>query len=163
MPRKVWVPYLWDAFNKEKETDSEQSEILNSRENYLFNYVHSLFYTFLSLDNVTELIIIYSWWWWHVVAETSCFNLAIFLLWNVFLKLSLSGLDQLCSNYNYSYLTSEHGCQQWYFPGVNLKFFGVILPHTDVVVQTKGHLRDLLTYKAMILLPSRSDSYLHLK
>ena len=23
MPRKIWVPYLWDAFDKEKETDSD--------------------------------------------------------------------------------------------------------------------------------------------
>ena len=30
MPRKVWVPYLWDAFNKEKETDSEHSKWLHS-------------------------------------------------------------------------------------------------------------------------------------
>ena len=37
MPRKVWVPYLWDASNKEKETDSEHSKWLHSSETVYLN------------------------------------------------------------------------------------------------------------------------------
>ena len=32
MPRKIWVPYLRDAFDKEEETDSEHSKWLHSSE-----------------------------------------------------------------------------------------------------------------------------------
>ena len=39
MPRKDRVPYLWDAFNKGKENDSEHSKRLQW--NCLFNYPHS--------------------------------------------------------------------------------------------------------------------------
>ena len=37
MPRKDWVPYLWDASNKEKETDSEHSKWLHSSETVYLN------------------------------------------------------------------------------------------------------------------------------
>ena len=42
--REVWVPYLWDAFNKERETDSEHSKWLHSSETVYFNFLHSFVY-----------------------------------------------------------------------------------------------------------------------
>ena len=44
MPRKIWVPYLWDAFDKEEETDSEHSKWLHSSETvYLKSFLILLF------------------------------------------------------------------------------------------------------------------------
>ena len=48
MLRKVRVPYLWDAFNKKKEADSEHSKRLHSSETvYLIMYIR-LFLSILS-------------------------------------------------------------------------------------------------------------------
>ena len=43
----IWVPYLWDAFNKKKETDSEHSKWLHSSETVYLNF--SQFFSFFCL------------------------------------------------------------------------------------------------------------------
>ena len=49
---KVWVPYLWDAFYKEKESHSEHSKGLHSRETFYLNSSHSFVYPRLIYSNV---------------------------------------------------------------------------------------------------------------
>ena len=44
MPRKIWVPYLQDAFDKEKETNSEHSKWLHSSETVYLKYVSILLF-----------------------------------------------------------------------------------------------------------------------
>ena len=41
---KIWVPYLWDAFDNEKETDSEHSKWLHSSETVYLNFSILLFF-----------------------------------------------------------------------------------------------------------------------
>ena len=41
--RKIWVPYLWDALDKEKETDSEHSKWLHSSKTVYLNFPILLF------------------------------------------------------------------------------------------------------------------------
>ena len=44
MPRKIWVPYLRDAFDKVKETDSEHSKWLHSIETVYLKYFSILLF-----------------------------------------------------------------------------------------------------------------------
>ena len=71
MPRKIWVPYLWDAFDKEKETDFEHSKWLHSSQTVYLNF-HILlfipasfilcnFVTYYCIYNVHYLVIICIW------------------------------------------------------------------------------------------------------
>ena len=58
MPRKVWVPYLWDASNKEKETDSKHSKWLHSSETvYLNIFLILLFIPPLIYSNLLYLLV----------------------------------------------------------------------------------------------------------
>ena len=50
MPRKIWVPSLRDAFDKEEENDSEHSKWLHSSETvYLKKFSHFFLIFFLIL------------------------------------------------------------------------------------------------------------------
>ena len=64
MPQKIWGPYLWDAFDKEEETDSEHSKWLHSSETVYLNISHSFvmyFLTYSFLYNGHYLVIICIW------------------------------------------------------------------------------------------------------
>ena len=50
MPRKIWVPYLRDAFDKEEETDSEHSKWLHSSETVHLKIFLIFFLILLSIN-----------------------------------------------------------------------------------------------------------------
>ena len=55
MQRKIWVPYLRDAFDKEEETDSEHSKWLHSSETvYLKNFL--IFFLIVLFINASFIV-----------------------------------------------------------------------------------------------------------
>ena len=59
MPRKIWVPYLWDAFDKEEETDSELSKWLHSSETVYLKIFLILFFFLILLFINASFIVMY--------------------------------------------------------------------------------------------------------
>ena len=55
MPRKIWVPYLRDAFDKEEETDSEHSKWLHSSET-VYLKVFLIFFLILLFINASFIV-----------------------------------------------------------------------------------------------------------
>ena len=56
MPRKIWVPYLRDAFDKEEETDSEHSKWLHSSETVYLKKIFSHFFLILLFINALFIV-----------------------------------------------------------------------------------------------------------
>ena len=69
LPRKIWMPYLWDAFDEEKETDSEHSKWLHSSETvYLKKFPFFCLFPFCLFYVIFHLLL-------YIKRSLSCYNL----------------------------------------------------------------------------------------
>ena len=55
MPRKIWVPYLQDAFDKEEKTESEHSKWLHSSET-VYLKIFLIFFLILLFINASFIV-----------------------------------------------------------------------------------------------------------